>query len=226
MRRSLIAAVPFVLLVPVAFGAAIVAAGYPIDAGALGVGALGWVIALALRTPVGLVGMRTLRDPERVQTAVVLSSGPLEEGVRVVALLIAGRDLHTALWLGLGWGAIEVLYAIANGFALAALASRTDAQAEQARAMLPPQAFSAAAPWWGIVERVFATALHLGFTLIVAALPLAVVATAVAHSAVNVGFMALIRRHSMALAMVAGLLIGAGILAIGLDMHGVLGPVT
>ena len=30
---------------------------------------------------------------------------------------LVGRDLGTALWIGLGWASIEIVYSIANGFA-------------------------------------------------------------------------------------------------------------
>jgi len=131
-------------------------------------------------------------------------------------LLLVGRDLGTALWIGLGWAAIEVVYAIANGFAIAALAQRTDPEAERARALLPPAALSGNAPWWGVAERIWTTAVHIGFTLILAAVPALVVVTAVLHSALNVGFLWLVGHRGLLLTTLAGVAAGSTILLFGL----------
>ena len=124
MRRTMILAAPLAVLVPVAYGIAFARIGHPIELVPFLAGAAGWLVALLLRTPIGLVGIRITGSTERTQNWVTASSGPLEEGVRLSALLLVGRELSTALWIGLGWAAIEVLYAIVNGFALAALALR------------------------------------------------------------------------------------------------------
>ena len=219
MQRALIIATPLVLAVPVVYAIAFANAGYPLMLGPMLAGAAGWFVALVLRTPVGLAGMRITGSTERTQTWVTASSGPLEESVRLAVLLIVGRDLATALWIGLGWAAIEVLYSIVNGFAVAALATRTDPEAEQARAMLPPNAFSAAAPFWGVVERAWASAVHIGFTLILAAAPLLVLVTAPLHTLLNVAFLRLIRTQPMIVVSVAGIIAGGAILAVGFLLH-------
>lgn len=219
MRRTLILAAPLALLVTVAYGVAFVNAGHPFELVPFLVGAAGWFVALLLRTPVGLVGMRVTADADRTQTWVTASSGPLEESVRLAALVLVGRDFGTALWIGLGWAAIEIVYSIANGFALAALAERTDAEAEQVKAMLPESAFSSAGPLWGVVERMWASAVHIGFTLVLAALPLLVVVTAPLHTLVNIGFLAAYRRSGMLRTSLAGLAVGAAILATGYLLH-------
>jgi hypothetical protein len=219
MRRALIVAVPLVILVPIAFGLAFAELGRPPLIWQLLAGAGGWLLALVLRTPVGLVGMKVTGSTERTQGWVVASSGPLEEATRLAVLVLVGRDLSTALWIGLGWASIEVLYAIANGFALASLAERTDPEAEQAKAMLPPSAFSGAAPLWGVVERAWASALHIGFTLILAAVPLAVLVTAPVHSLVNVVALRLAQHRGMLAVSVAGIAVGAATLGIGWLLH-------
>jgi hypothetical protein len=218
-RRVLLLVLPFALAVPIAYGLAFALAGYPLDLGPLLVGALGWALALVLRAPVGLAGLKITGSQDRAQQWVVASSGPLEESVRLAALLLVGRDLSTALWLGLGWAGIEVGYAIANGFAMAALAARTDPEAERARAMLPPSAFAASAPWWGVVERVWASALHIGFTLMLAAAPLLWLVTVPLHTLTNVAFVRLSQRRPMVVVSGLGLLFGAMILAGGLGLH-------
>jgi hypothetical protein len=186
-RSNLVRSAPLVLAIPVVLAAVFVVAGVGFDPVALGAGALGWLVALVLRAPVALVAMRLAGDDRRrAQPVIIGASGPLEEGVRLAVLLAAGRDLETALWVGLGWAAIEVVYSLVNGFALLKLLRRTDPEAEQARAMLAmPDVLRPDAPLWGVVERVWATGLHVAFTLIVAAVPALVVATAVVHSATN-----------------------------------------
>ena len=219
MRRALILSIPLVVGVLVAYGLGFDALGHPPMLLPMLAGAGGWLLALVLRTPVGLVGMKVTGSADRTQNWVVASSGPLEEAVRLAVLLLVGRDLSTALWIGLGWASIEVLYAIANGFALAALAERTDPEAEQAKAMLPPSAFSGAAPLWGVVERAWASGLHIGFTLILAAVPLAVLLTAPLHSLVNVAALRLGKRRGLLAVSVAGIAIAAATLAIGWLLH-------
>lgn len=219
MRRALIASVPFVLAVPVAYGYGFINLGYEPLIGPLLAGAVGWLLALVLRSPIGLVGVKVTGSTERSQRWVVASSGPLEEAVRLAALLLVGRDLPTALWLGLGWASIEVVYAIVNGFALAALAERTDPEAEQAKAMLPPAALSSSSPLWGILERAWASALHIGFTLILAALPIAVLLTAPIHSGINVAALRLMQRRVLFVTTLAGIVVGAAVLGIGWLLH-------
>ena len=216
MRRALVLSIPLYLAVPVGYALAIVALGGEPSVGPILAGAAGWLLALVLRAPVGLLGVRITGSPERAQRWVVASSGPLEESVRLAVLLLVGRDVETALWIGLGWAAIEVVYAIANGFAVEALSRRTDPEADRARALLPPAALGGNAPWWGVAERTWTTAVHIGFTLIVAAVPVLVVATAAVHSALNVGFLWLVRHRGLLLTTLAGVAAGGAILVFGL----------
>lgn len=219
MRRALLLSIPLYLAVPVAYAYGITRLGYDPQVGAMLGGAAGWLLALVLRAPVGLLGVRVTGSTERSQRWVVASSGPLEESVRLAVLLFVGRDLGTALWVGLGWAAIEVVYAVANGFAVDALSRRTDPEAERARALLPPAALSGNAPWWGVVERVWATAVHIGFTLILAAVPALVVLTAPLHSAINVAFLWLVRHRGLVLTTLAGIATGGALLVLGLWLN-------
>jgi hypothetical protein len=221
MRRALVLSVPVALAVPAACAAAIAWLGHPINAVPVLAGAFGWMVALALRAPVGLAGFRITGSTERAQRWVVASSGPLEESLRLAVLLLVGRDLSTAFSVGLGWAAIEVLYAIVNGFAVESLARRTDPEAEAARAMLPPVALAESGPWWGVAERAWASILHIGFTLLLAAAPALVVVTAAVHSAVNVGFLWLVRHRGMLFTTLAGTATAAALLVAGLWLHAV-----
>lgn len=214
-RSNLVRATPFGLAVPVLIGLA-AALAVELRPVALAVGAAGWLLALVLRAPVAVVAVRAGLDEDRSQAAVAASSGPLEEGVRVVTVLLLGRDLGTAVSIGLGWAAIEVAYAIVNGFAIAALSSRDDPEAERARAMMPPVALTSAAPWWGVVERAWATVLHIAFAMIAAAQPALVVVTAIVHSAINLVFVRLLLAGTrMWRIHAAGALVAALLLAIG-----------
>lgn len=217
LRRQLVLAIPFVIAVPIVLGLIAVALGIELRVGALLVGALGWFIALVLRAPVAVVALRSRPDRTSSQEIITASSGPLEEVVRLVAVLLIGRDVDTAFSIGLGWAAIEVLYSIVNGFAVTALAGRTDPEAEQARQLLPPAALSASGAWWGVVERVWASLLHIGFTLIVAAQPVLVIATAIVHSATNLVLMRELRAgRSIAVVNAGGAMLAATVLVVGI----------
>src|SRR5260370_27210907 len=130
-RRSAYIALPFMLLVPLAFALWFHLWGVTLSWPALGAGALGWYVAFILRTPVALVARRLLRTPERVQPWVTAASGPAEESVRLITLLVVGRAFPLALAVGLGWTAIEIVYTIINGLVIAWLLRRTDEQARR-----------------------------------------------------------------------------------------------
>jgi len=216
LRRNLLTAVPFLIAVPIMIGLVAIRLGIDLRVGPLIAGAVGWIVALVLRAPVAAIAMRRTQDRERAQPIITAASGPLEEVVRLVFLLLLGRDVNTAVSLGLGWAAVEVVYAIASGFAVTALVGRTDPEAEQARALLPPMMLSSSAPWWGVVERIWASLLHIGFTLIVAAQPILVIATAIVHSATNMLLMREIRRGaSPATINAAGAVLALAVVSVG-----------
>ena len=148
-------------------------------------GAVGWVVALALRGPVSLVVRRRVKDKARMERWVVLSSGPLEEFVRLGLLLLVGTAFATAYSLGLGWATVEVAYAVIIGYVTVFLARRTDDQAVTIRELLRERGVGEAGPFIGVVERASATALHIGFTLLIAWQPILVLVTAAAHSGLN-----------------------------------------
>ena len=218
LRRNTLIATPVTLLVPVAFALVLMALGAELAWSTLGFGALGWVGALMLRGPLAAVLSQTMRDEERVKTIIMASSGPFEEGVRVLLLLWIGRGFSDAAAIGIGWAAVEVAYTTITGFLTLSLLRRTDPEAMQARQMLEAQGMiRETGPWLGIVERIGATALHLGFTFIVAWNLWAAIGTAIAHSATNLSLVRSFRTHPVAteLALLAG---GLTLSAIGIAL--------
>jgi hypothetical protein len=176
------------------------------------------VLALALRAPVSMVALKLGKSPEAAQPWIVASSGPLEEGARLLVLVMLGRSFSRAASVGLGWAAIEVVYAVVSGFVLLDALGRDDEKADELRRYLLAQGQhpSPLAPWWGVVERIWATALHVGLTLLVAFRPVLVLVTAVAHAATNVLALKALRTHSVAAMEMIGLLWGLAVLAAGL----------
>ena len=181
---------------------------------AFGLGALGWIIALFLRGPISALGMKLPK--ERMQTIVVGSSGPLEEGVRLGLLLLTGAGFSQALSIGQGWAAVEVLYTMIQVVLIASLAKRVDEKAMQAKAMLEAQGTVSASPLWGLSERIFASAFHIGCTLLIARYHWLVAVLIPLHSAVNLTAVSLfkksIARFELTMAIVGTASLAAGLL--------------
>lgn len=148
-------------------------------------GAAGWVLALVLRQPVALIATRSTTR-ERAALIVGWISGPAEEIVRLgLVLLITGR-VADAVWAGFGWATIEVLIVMVNLLVISNLMTRNDPKSIEARELLEAQGMlKQTNPAWGVLERVSATALHLGFTLMLFAQPWLVLVTLPLHSVTN-----------------------------------------
>lgn len=218
LRRNTMLATPVALLAPVGFALVLSWLGAELAWSTLGFGALGWVGALMLRAPLAAILSQVLRDDERVKTIIVGSSGPLEEGVRVVLLLLVGRSFSDAAAIGIGWAAVEVVYTTLTGFLTLSLVRRTDPEAMHARQMLEAQGMiRETGPWLGVVERIGATALHLGFTFIEAWSLWAAIGTALVHSATNLSLIRTFRANPLAteLALLAG---GLALFATGIAL--------
>jgi hypothetical protein len=220
MRRTLALSAVLLALVPIAFGILIVVSGYPPKWGPFASGAVAWTIALALRSPVALVGIRLFGSIERAQTLIVAASGPAEEIVRLIAVLVIGRDLATAIWLGFGWATIEVAYTFINGAVIARMANRTDPEAERVRQLIPPAAFGPSAPIWAALERTGVTAFHIGMTVIVAAAPITFLINAVVHSALNLTAVRFSQRWPIWALEGLICVVGFGALVVGLFLIG------
>ncbi|WP_419875896.1 YhfC family glutamic-type intramembrane protease [Candidatus Pristimantibacillus sp. PTI5] len=190
-RRSLLY-LPMYILVPLIFWFGFWASGYEMEWMAFGLGALGWLIALMLRGPLSALVMKM--PQERAKNIVVASSGVLEESTRLVLLAVTSATSSWAISIGQGWAAIEVIFVMVNIVIIATLANRTDEKALQAKQLLEAQGTIQASPLWGILERIWASAFHIGCTLIVAFYPWSVVLLIPLHSSVNIIIVKLVAR--------------------------------
>ncbi len=192
--------------------------GHEVPWGWFGAGALGWTLALVLRLPV-VFGLRQLgAGPDVMRRWTPALAGPTEELARLGVVLVASQDFATAYAIGAGWAAVEAVYGIQVGFVRLALMRRDDPRALEARQELAKMGLDREiAPAWGVVERLFAGAAHIGFTLLVARWPLLVIALIPVHTAVNMGVMALLPRgiaRTEALVAVSGSVLFLGGLAV------------
>lgn len=192
IRRRFYTAIPLYLAVPAAFWLAFLYAGFPADWAAFGIGAAGWWAALMLRGPIALLVRK--QPKERAALLVGAASGPLEEGVRLLALWFTGFSLDSALSLGQGWAAIEVVFAVVNGIVLTSVIKRTDEKAMQAKAFLESTGQMHSSPLWGVVERLFASMFHIGSTLLIAHMPWLLLLMIPAHTGLNLVSVRLAKR--------------------------------
>jgi gas vesicle protein len=165
---------------------------------------------------------RALRgEIERVDDAL----SQAEESVRLITLLLVGSAFPIALSVGLGWTTIEIVYTIVNNLAIAWLLQRPDERARRSLALLLSMGLgnmlSPTAPALSVIERIGVSALHIGFTLLIAWQPLLVLVTIPLHSGANFVSLRLLRRSAV-LSAVVWVLIGAAILLAGLAVWGML----
>lgn len=220
--RDLIIGIPLMLAVGVAYLYAPGIWGEPTRWGLIGLGALGWWAALILRIPFITLIAKQIEDREKKGSFMAILAGVCEESVRLAWVLLFGRSFAEALALGIGWGAIEVLFAIVNGVVRHVLLSRNDEKARQALVMLAEQGQLKEVPGgWavGAWERFFASALHLGFTLLVAWQPWLVVVLLPVHGLVD---LAIPKFQKRSIWIVEGVVtvVGAAALLLGLAAFG------
>jgi hypothetical protein len=181
----------------------------------LALGAAGWMLALVLRQPVALIAMKVV-GKDKATTIVGWFSGPAEELVRVALVLLAINSMGDALWAGYGWATVEVLLIMVNMFVLASVMTKDDPKSLEAQQALrdlgmtePQNGF------WGVLERVSATALHIGFTLLLFASPWLVLLTLPVHSVINMTAVRFAKTHlaatETALLVTGALALGAGL---------------
>jgi len=214
--RRFLWCIPLYVAVPVVIGWAFTASGCAIDWKGFAWGAAGWWVALLLRAPFALLAKRLTEASGK--TLIVSMSGPLEELVRLSVLWMTQRTFAWAASVGQGWAAIEVLFAIVNGLVLASLLKRNDEKAQQVREVLAAQGHNESSPVWGLVERLFASAFHIGATLLTAAHFGWVLLLIPLHSALNLGVLRL-TRSSMPVGQLLLAIIGSLTLLAGLLVH-------
>lgn len=208
--------IPALVVVPVVVGGVLWFLLAAPDWRAVGLGAAGWVVALVLRQPFALLAVR-LVGQKRAGTIVGWLSGPAEELVRLALVILLLSSVPAAAWAGFGWGAVEVLFTIGNAIAIAAMMTRTDAKSVEARELMRDLGMTAPqAAGWGVLERVSAMALHLGFTLLLFAEPWLVILTIPVHSATNMIAVRFAKTHlaatELALAVFSGAVLAVAVI--------------
>ena len=179
------------------------------------IGAGGWLAALVLRQPVALIASKKM-SRDAAAKLVGWFSGPAEEIVRLVLVLLTVHTVAEAAWFGYGWTTIEVLIIAVNVIAIASLVTKDDPKSREAREMLEAQGMlKTANPLWGLFERLSASALHIGFTLMLFATPWLVLVTLPVHSVVNMLAVKFGKTH-IALTEIALAVAGAAALATGI----------
>ncbi|MET1043680.1 MAG: hypothetical protein ABWX59_06090 [Microbacteriaceae bacterium] len=203
---------PLMLIAPVLAAIVLIATIGAPDWLPLALGAAGWMIALVLRQPVALIVDKQF-GRDRAMTIVGWFSGPAEELVRLALVLLVIDSLDDALWAGYGWASIEVLFVLMNLLVLARLMTKDDPKSLEVQQQLRDLGMTTPhTGLWGALERVSATALHIGFTLLLFASPWFVLLTLPAHSLTNMIAVRFAKTHLAATEI--GLL-AAGALALG-----------
>jgi hypothetical protein len=206
-RVSFKRAAPLALAVPLVAGLSLLQAGVSMDLGALAAGVIGWTLALALRAPpASLIARLARQDRMRADPIIAIASSVVEEVVRLGIILVVGLLAPRALWVGLGWGGAEAVFSVVSGAAILALIGR-DPERDQEIALIPMRDQTRPdAPLWGVIERIWKTGLHLGWTLLIAASPLLVGVTIAAHVATEVALLLPAVRIGLPRVQVIGLL--------------------
>ncbi len=200
-------------LVPVPFILLARAFGLEIDAVMVGAGAGGWCVHLAVRMP----AIALLSRWQREWWGVWLS-GPMEEGIRVFLVLALADTAGEAYSLGLGWGLVEIPYHLLEALMLYRLGTLPAAgSAPQPSPLASGVDALMARPWslWRTLERVAATSIHIGLSLVMFWAPLVVLAAVPAHSLLNHAFLKAVA-VSVPWAEAVALALGGIILATGL----------
>lgn len=195
VARHFYLAIPLYIFVPVGYALGFRYAGIPVRWASFGIGTAGWMIALMLRGPIALLLKKTSK--ERAATIIGAASGPLEEGVRLAVLLFAGLSFQSAASIGQGWAAIEVLFTVVNGVVLAIMLVRTDEKSMQVKEVLENSGNLNQSPLLGVSERIFASAFHIGSTLLIAHNLWMAVVLIPAHSVFNLVTVRLVKKSAI-----------------------------
>lgn len=174
-------------------------------------GALGWAVAMVMRLLViFLLGLINSHVKERTHETLVWVSGPAEELIRLVLLLVIGLTVGNAYSVGLGWGTIEIIYSLAQAIGMGEVMKRDDPASKKAKQILERDmgfALHSNAPWWGILERFSANASHLALSLLLVSSPLFILLTLPFHSFINY-ILLRIMKYSLARAQIVLIAVG------------------
>jgi hypothetical protein len=208
-----------IFLAPILFGAAIFPFGYALDWLAMSLGALGWVIALALRIPAGMMLKTTGLRKETMVVVMILLSGPAEEILRLVGITFIAHNFAPVYSFGLGWAAIKVCYSAVSGLLTLSMLKRTDAAALEAQTKMKDMGLldASVSPLWGLAERLSVSAAHIGFGFWLAWFEALVIPAIIVHSAMNLAAYAMMTKgHGVPRTQMVLFAVGAAVLALGL----------
>ena len=187
--RNILWATPLYILTPVPFFILALFLEIKLDFNYVLFGALGWWIALLLRTPVILYLKYKKTNLETSSNLMISFSGPTEEITRLVLLSLIGFNIPNASSIGLGWGMIEIIYGIIQIIGIGTLEQKTDAKALEAKAFMKQmgmdKTLASSTPFWGALERFSAIAIHIGFSLLLIRSPYIVIFTIPLHNLAN-----------------------------------------
>jgi hypothetical protein len=218
LHRQVPFALPVIAIVPVLIALVLASTLAPARPGAAALGAAGWLAALALRAPAGALVSRMPK--QNAPTFMASISGPAEELVRLLLVLVAVKGFGSVLWAGFGWATIEVVYTLVTGLMVRRLLLDPGAKAAQARRLLVSmgwlQYVQSLVPVLGAVERAGASLLHIGFTLLLGWNPWLVLVTMPTHSATNLVAVRLMKQRSVLLTEMIVVVVGAAAFALGL----------
>ena len=216
-RHHLLFCTPLLLLVPLVYLLAFNSLGQGrLQVLPFFIGVLGWSVALLLRGPLAVLTVRLSHDLR--EKVVAAMAGPAEESMRLAAIVFLQVNFAGAISLGLGWATIEVIYTLISGFSTVMILSQDGVGAWQLRKRFEDSGLTVPATVYsGIVERISATALHIGFTLLIAYHPLLILITLPLHSLVNVGAITLMNRSALATQMLVAFF-GITVLLTGLKL--------
>jgi hypothetical protein len=184
--KQLMIVTPLYLLVPVAFIFFAYNLNASISYSAMAWGAAGWLAAYFLRVPVGIIVRKLGLESGASQNVVISFSGILEEIVRFAILFSIGRSFTVAYFVGVGWSAIEVVYAIVTAYVIETIMRRDDPEALKIQDMLREMGMiHDLGVFIGLSERIFASMFHIGMALSIAKWPWFLPIAIVLHSLTN-----------------------------------------
>lgn len=217
--RNILWAFPLYILSPLPFIWLANFVDINIDFNSVLFGALGWWIALILRVPILLFVKKNKLEQKRSNKLVIGASGPTEEITRLVLLLVIGLTTTHAYSVGIGWGIIEVLYALIQIVGIGVLEQKTDSEAEEAKLLMKQMGMDKSlapnTPFWGALERVSGNAIHIGFSLLLVFSPYILLLTIPLHSFINF-FVVQTNKTSIRKSQISLLAIGFTILVFGI----------